>query len=346
MALSPRGVDNREDTSPLVLRVLLTDSAGEIVTSGTTSLYLYELQDDGDLLSYDFDDNTFKSSALTTETASMTHQTGNNSTTNTGIWTYDLSTVTGFTKGGIYFAMVSHADAYPDVQVREFEWGVEIYDLAARQKAMMSKTASESGLDVGNFDATFDSLEAIRDLLDDMAGAGFVESTDSLEVIRDAIDNLLAPNVTSGTTLSGSGFLSTVVTCVRQRVDEPDTNTKYSDADIIRHFHNAVSSIMQDVNVRTDHPILVLYDVTLVPGQQTYQLPPTVGEVWRIAKINSTTGRPDWEINPTTEFAPGGYGFSIEGSTLRLLRDWQASDTIQAQKRIFTKVRLRYRTLY
>lgn len=119
-----KGIDVRATSSELLLRAFLQDSAGAIVTTGPTSLYLYELQmSDGSLKSYDFNDNTFKATALTTETASMTHRTGNNSTTNTGIWTYRLDTLPGFTAGNIYLARVKNAGASPTDQVREFQYG-------------------------------------------------------------------------------------------------------------------------------------------------------------------------------------------------------------------------------
>lgn len=121
--LGHKGIDIRQTANRLIFRASLKDSDGAKVTSGTASLYLYELQDDGALKSYDFNDHTFKATALTTETVSLTHRTGNNGGTNTGLWTYVLSTLTGFTKGAIYFAVVSHASALPPQQEREFQFG-------------------------------------------------------------------------------------------------------------------------------------------------------------------------------------------------------------------------------
>lgn len=117
------GVDIRQSGDRIVIRALLLDSSGEKVTSGSADLYLYELQSDGSLKSFDFNDETFKTTALTTESATMTHQTGNNGTTNTGIWTKVLSTLTGFTRGAIYLAVVNHASGSPPWQAREFQYG-------------------------------------------------------------------------------------------------------------------------------------------------------------------------------------------------------------------------------
>lgn len=123
MALAKEGIDIRQSSGHIAFRAFLQDSAGAIVTSGTTSLYLYELQSDGTLKSYDWNDNTFKTTALTTETQALTHRTGNNGATNTGIWTHVLTTITGFTLGGIYLARIKNTGASPTDQVREFQFG-------------------------------------------------------------------------------------------------------------------------------------------------------------------------------------------------------------------------------
>ncbi len=124
-----KGIDVRQTGNQLVFRAFLQDSLGAIVTSGTTTLYLYELQSDGTLKSYDFNDNTFKTGALTTETQTATHRQGNNSTTNTGVWTYALSTLTGFTVGGIYIARIKNTNASPTDHTREFQYGSAQGDL-------------------------------------------------------------------------------------------------------------------------------------------------------------------------------------------------------------------------
>jgi hypothetical protein len=127
--MAHKGIDIRATADRLILRASLKDADGAKVTSGTTSLYLYELQDDGTLKSYDFSDDTFKSTALTTETAAMTHRTGNNGGTNTGIWTYAVTTLDGFTNGSIYIAVVSNSSASPPQQEREFQFGSAEGDL-------------------------------------------------------------------------------------------------------------------------------------------------------------------------------------------------------------------------
>lgn len=135
MAAGASGIDIRQMNVQLVFRAHLQGLAGAIVTSGTAVLRLYEFQGDGTLLSYDFDDNTFKSGALTTEDLSMTHRTGNNGATDTGIWTCTLNTLTGFTAGAVYIAKVIASDALPTESAREFQFGGawdNSYDMAGQ----------------------------------------------------------------------------------------------------------------------------------------------------------------------------------------------------------------------
>lgn len=124
-----KGVDCRQTGTALLFRALLQTSAGALLTSGSAALYLYEIQSDGTLKSYDFNDNTFKTTALTAETLALTHRTGNNSNTNTGIWTAALATLTGFTVGAVYLARVNASGAGPADQYREFQYGSAEGDL-------------------------------------------------------------------------------------------------------------------------------------------------------------------------------------------------------------------------
>jgi hypothetical protein len=118
-----RGIDVREAGDRLLFRAYLQDGLGAKVASGTATLRLYELQSDGTLKGYDFNDHTFKTTNLTTPTVNLTHRTSDNGTYNTGLWTYALTTVSGFTAGNIYFAEFVHASASPPEQMQEFQYG-------------------------------------------------------------------------------------------------------------------------------------------------------------------------------------------------------------------------------
>lgn len=119
-----QGIDIRQTGDRLLFRVLELDGTGVALGTGTSNLKLYELQSDGSLKSYDWNDNTFKTTALTTENQAMTARTGNNGTTTTGLWTFALTTLTGFTAGSLYFASVHNTGASPQDQSTQFQFGV------------------------------------------------------------------------------------------------------------------------------------------------------------------------------------------------------------------------------
>jgi hypothetical protein len=121
--MTTKGIDVRQTTGNLSIRAFLLNSSNAIVTTGQCHLRLYELQDSGSVKSYDFNDNTFKYGALTTENSGLTHQSGNNNTRATSLWTGYLGSLGGFTTGGIYISEVEHSSASPTIQAREFQFG-------------------------------------------------------------------------------------------------------------------------------------------------------------------------------------------------------------------------------
>lgn len=144
-----QGIDIRQRGDRLLFDALIMDADGAIVTSAGAVLRLYELQNDGTLKSYDFNSNTFKTTALTTETLSMTHRQGNNATVNTGLHTVALTTVSGFTEGGIYYARVDHASGFPTQQMRKFMYGskehTQIHEI---DQAVLGKVTHDYGTGV------------------------------------------------------------------------------------------------------------------------------------------------------------------------------------------------------
>lgn len=126
MADYQTGIDIRRDQSGnLIIPALLLDSAGAVVTSGDTTVYILEIQSDGTFKALDFSDNTFKSTALTTATKAATHQTTDNATKNTGIWTVVLDTdeQAAFTEEYHYIAYFENSGASPTMSPRWFQWG-------------------------------------------------------------------------------------------------------------------------------------------------------------------------------------------------------------------------------
>lgn len=201
-----QGIDVRQTGDRLVFRASLKDSSGAVVSTGTTNLRLYELQNDGTLKSYDWNDNTFKTTALTTENQTMTHRTGNNATTNTGLWTYALTTLTGFTAGNIYFAQVSNSGASPTEQEREFQFGVSSafnpYDaVRGGLTALPNANADAAGglpiSDAGglDMDAILVDTAAMQPIIANLPDSGALSSlatASALTTVDTVVDSILA----------------------------------------------------------------------------------------------------------------------------------------------------------
>lgn len=121
--MGTKGIFLRQTGDKIIFRESIKDSSGMPVITGSSYLRIFELQSSGSLKQYDFNDNTFKTTSLTTATASMTHATTDNSTYNTGLWTYVLSTVSGFTTGNVYIYSASNLFGTPPTIEREFQYG-------------------------------------------------------------------------------------------------------------------------------------------------------------------------------------------------------------------------------
>src|ERR1051325_11566223 len=137
MALAPGGIWARQSAGgKLLIDAWLTDADGADIVYGSFLVWMVERLSGGTLKTYDWNDNTFKSTTVTTRLQALTHRTGNNAAQNTGIWTYVLSTVSGFTLGGIYYLKVEQVSAptgpgWPQANgTQKFQWGGSDGDLS------------------------------------------------------------------------------------------------------------------------------------------------------------------------------------------------------------------------
>lgn len=107
----------------------------------------------------------------------------------------------------------------------------------------------------------------------------------------------------------------TIIERIRGYLDA--TEDKYDDAYVCQHvvmpeFVNVWSRLSQSMN----NPIVLRHRITTVSGQQSYQLPPNVGEIWGLYQYGSDD-RINREFRPRGgEWTPGGPGWRIEGNTL------------------------------
>lgn len=113
----------RSSDTSLLIRAVLFDATDAKITAGTTSLRIWHvIPTTGALETYDFNDNTFKTGAVTTPTVAMTHRQAENNTYNTGYWNYRHTTLGPFVVGDKYIFEVSHANL-PRPITAEYQYG-------------------------------------------------------------------------------------------------------------------------------------------------------------------------------------------------------------------------------
>lgn len=222
---------------------------------------------------------------------------------------------------GLYAGTEVYADIQTLITKLATGFGTAAPDTLQAYLTAMAEATATRPTSWTEFVASTDALSAVRGLGD--------THTTSLSALQSSFDTAVAPVVVGSSALSGYGFLSDVVTRVRQITNEPAITPKYTDGDILEFIQAAFNAVIVDINATTDHPVLCRWDLPLVSGTQNYLLPPSVASVWRIAKINSSTGGIAWEAYPGSERAGSRVGYTLEGRWLRLLSDWKSSDTVQ-----------------
>lgn len=115
------------------------------------------------------------------------------------------------------------------------------------------------------------------------------------------------------------GSIRAAVKRVRQLVDEPSIEAKYSDRDIVDLLNESWSEVVGDVFACAQHPPYAQHDIQLSTSQYVYPLPASVGEIRRIAKF-SDNDEVEWEILPEGLLNPSGYGIILDGNHLLRMR--------------------------
>jgi hypothetical protein len=113
---------------------------------------------------------------------------------------------------------------------------------------------------------------------------------------------------------TSNSILKTVIERVRGYLDEP--SSKYNNDYLTRYIiMPEMVNVFNRVQLNADNVVLCRHTVSLVKGQESYQLPPCVGEVHRVATYDSYGNIvSDWRSDG--ENHPRGPGWMIEGCTL------------------------------
>lgn len=218
--------------------------------------------------------------------------------------------------------------------------GSGVNSILGAMKALMDKgsgapNATPSDIGVG-FDSSTDSLEALFERLAAMAGAGFSSASHSLKIIAQLLSGTLAGGAVSGGATSSTitragGFLRRIINIVRKAVDQPAYNAKYQDTDLIEMMTVQWPLLWTDFKLTAEDYPIVRYDIEVVADVQEYFLPPSVGEIVRVYKVEESSGLPQWEIAGSSFFNPAGPGWTIEGNILRLTPKWKQGETLRIE---------------
>ncbi len=118
---------------------------------------------------------------------------------------------------------------------------------------------------------------------------------------------------------SSGSLLKTVIERVRGFLDDPDLEAKYSDDYILRHtVRPAFASVMSRVNNSSTGLVMQRLSMPLTYNVADYQLPPCIGEVWRICYMDES-GRVLQESIPRGLYNLRGPNWKIEGNVLSFL---------------------------
>ncbi len=155
----------------------------------------------------------------------------------------------------------------------------------------------------------------------------FNNTTDSLEALRDFFQREGLSQTTSP--YDRNTVIGRMLQCIRQILDEPSVTVKYTDEQILGYARAGWATILSDLMTLADNPIVLRLDIAVSSSTQEYVLPPIVGEILQLAKINTVTDLNLWEVIPTSRWNPAGSGFTIEGNIIRFSPIWGESHTLR-----------------
>ena len=125
---------------------------------------------------------------------------------------------------------------------------------------------------------------------------------------------------------STGSFLYSVIERVRGYLDEP--SSKYSNDFLVRNvIMPEMVNVLARLSLNFDNPIVIRHNITFVTGTEYYQLPPNVGEVFRLVKLDSDNVVTQ-EFLPFNQMHPHGPNWSLEGNLLSCRPKPDIDDTL------------------
>lgn len=123
---------------------------------------------------------------------------------------------------------------------------------------------------------------------------------------------------------SSGSVLQTIVSRIRHLGDIPDTDRHpdsfYVNELIATNFPNLLARL----SLSDEHPVLLMHAISLTAGTARYILPPNVGNIWRLGKLDDD-GRVTHDMYPRWDSHPNGPNWAVEGNEL-VIRPYPQQD--------------------
>lgn len=161
-------------------------------------------------------------------------------------------------------------------------------------------------------------------------GYSFLANTVSNKI---TVSGAATHTLTIGTALStgtalyyADSFLTRSITELREAIDEPSINAKYTDARCVRKLEEAYALVMGELTRVSVTPVVARHTITTVASVWVYPLPPTIGSVKAIYEDIGT----GYKVFYSTygRYNNMGRGVWLEGRALHLQEGYFPAGTI------------------
>lgn len=125
-----------------------------------------------------------------------------------------------------------------------------------------------------------------------------------------------------------TGFIADTIAAIRLWTDEPATNPKYSDSILLGMIENSFAEQWLRLSRSTRRQINAVIDISVVSGTLQYILPPVVGEVLELQRLDSADKITNY-AGISKRQTPEWGGPMLEGNTLIYHRDPEESYTLR-----------------
>jgi len=127
---------------------------------------------------------------------------------------------------------------------------------------------------------------------------------------------------------SSGSMLYTTIERIRTFLDDPSVDAKYDNDFLVRHVISPeMVNIVSALNSLRDDPLVIRLDLSgLSDSTEYFELPPGVGNIVRIAKLNADNQIDD-DIARRDDSDPRGPGWSVEGRELHIRPQLESGDT-------------------